>query len=284
MAEITQLSGKRVGAYAACVGGADSQEMDTVNGFFENMTYLVDYFAAQVRKNAHLKGGFDAVGLSQGNLIIRGYVEMYNDPPVRRFISIHGPLAGTGSLPQCDPDSFAAPLCRKATELVGEAAYLPAVQRHIAQSNYLKDPEMLVKYKRYNAFLPILNNEVTHARASEFKARFASLDRLVLVKAEGDTMIFPKDSEWFGFFKDGSFDTVLAMNETSAYREDAFGLKTLDRQGKIKFATTKGNHLRFSLEELYALLDAHLKDPQEPALALLGGQDMDALRQELVLV
>jgi palmitoyl-protein thioesterase len=282
MSEIVQLSGQRVGAYAACVGGADSQEMDTVNGFFENMTYLVDYFAAQVRKDARLAGGFDAVGLSQGNLIIRGYVEMYNDPPVRRFISIHGPLAGTGSLPQCDPDSFAAPLCRKATDLVGEAAYLPAVQRHIAQSNYLKDPTMLLKYKRYNAFLPVINNEVPHARSREFKARFASLDRLVLVKAEGDTMIFPQASEWFGFFKDGSFDTVLAMNETEAYLEDSFGLKTLDSQGKIRFATTKGNHLRFSLQELYALLDKHLKDDEAQAPALRGAQG-DALRQELVL-
>ena len=31
-----------------------------------------------------------------------------------------------------------------------------------------------------------------------------SLEHLALVKAEDDTKIFPAESEWFGYFQDGS--------------------------------------------------------------------------------
>jgi hypothetical protein len=48
----------------------------------------------QVTADANLKNGFNAVGYSQGNLVIRGYVERYNDPPVHNFISMHGILFG----------------------------------------------------------------------------------------------------------------------------------------------------------------------------------------------
>ena len=48
-----------------------------------NLDKSVDEFAAVVQKDANLAGGFDAVGFSQGNIIIRGYVEKYNSPPVR---------------------------------------------------------------------------------------------------------------------------------------------------------------------------------------------------------
>jgi len=39
---------------------------------------------------------FNVIGYSQGNLIIRAYIEKYNDPPVESFISMHGPMMGKG--------------------------------------------------------------------------------------------------------------------------------------------------------------------------------------------
>jgi len=32
---------------------------------------------------------------------------------------------------------------------------------------------------------------------------------MLLIKALGDTMIFPNDSEWFGFYEDGSNKKIL---------------------------------------------------------------------------
>lgn len=57
--------------------------------------HQVDAFAEVVRADANLSQGFNAIGYSQGNLIIRAYVERYNKPPVKSFISFHGPMMGT---------------------------------------------------------------------------------------------------------------------------------------------------------------------------------------------
>lgn len=70
-------------------------------------------------------------------------------------------------------------------------------------------------------------------------------------------MVFPNDSEWFGFYKDGSEKEILQMNETSWYINDTFGLKTLDQAGKIDFYTTPGNHLDFTDDFILGLADKY---------------------------
>jgi hypothetical protein len=52
----------------------------------------------------------------QGNLLIRAYIERFNDPPVHNFISVHGPLAGVGGLPRCSPLNF---ICKEIDKVGG---------------------------------------------------------------------------------------------------------------------------------------------------------------------
>lgn len=264
MSQITELIGKRVGknVYSKCIGDGDTQPEDTINGFLMNMNDEVAYFAKKVRADPKLADGFNCVGLSQGNLVLRGYIERFNDPPVRNFISIHGPLAGVASVPHCDPSlPLIGKLCQEVTELLSTAAYTPYVQDLLAQANYLRDPEDISAYLT-TSFLPDLNNEVDQSslKAKGYKANFESLESLVLVKALDDTMIYPKESEWFGFFQDGGFSQLLSYKETKWYQENWFGLKTLDLDGRLHFETTNGDHLRFSLQELYSLLDRYWGD------------------------
>lgn len=99
-------------------------------------------------------------------------------------------------------------------------------------------------------FLPDLNNE-KHPMNATYRSNFIQLNNLVLVRAEGDTQVFPKESEWFGAYEDGnSYKKTLGFNETSWYKQDSFGLQTLDRAGKVHFLSTKGNHLQFTKEFL----------------------------------
>ena len=70
MKSVTEAAGKRVGAYAVCVPTADNRVGDTIDGFLKNMDRSVDVFAERVRKDPKLKGGFNAIGLSQGNNIM----------------------------------------------------------------------------------------------------------------------------------------------------------------------------------------------------------------------
>merc|ERR1719335_379407 len=81
------------------LSGCASQDQE--NGFFMTMDDQVDQFARVVRSDANLAKGFNAVGFSQGNTLIRGYIHKYNQPPVKTFISMHGVMMGVAGLPQC---------------------------------------------------------------------------------------------------------------------------------------------------------------------------------------
>merc|ERR1711976_838952 len=94
--------------------------------------------------------------------------------------------------------------------------------------------------------MPYINNEVKGKENATYTENFKSLQKLVLVMAEGDSMVHPKESEHFGYFKDGSRTELVAMRDAPWYTEDWFGLKTLDQANKIDFHSTPGNHLGFT--------------------------------------
>ncbi|CAA2962080.1 palmitoyl- thioesterase 1-like, partial [Olea europaea subsp. europaea] len=100
------------------------------------------------------------------------------------------------------------------------------------------------EYNKGCRFLPKLNNELH--RNSAYKERFASLQGLVLIMFENDTILVPKETSWFGYFPDSSWTPVLPAQETTLYTEDRIGLKSLDEAGKVKFVKVTGGHLEIS--------------------------------------
>jgi palmitoyl-protein thioesterase len=241
------------GVYVLNVQIGENSLADIMNGFLMNLDDQVDYFANVVKSDPQLSNGFNAVGYSQGNLVIRGYIERYNSPPVKNFISMHGPMAGVGSFPGCPIEK---PFCRLFAELLGALAYHPRVQEHLAQANYFRDPFRTADFLEGAIFLPDINNEDTTPE-SKYNNNWASLESLCLVKALGDTVVIPNDSEWFGFFEENSFDAVWDYHTTPWYANDLFGLQTLDKQGKLFFNTTEENHLDFSTDYLLDLVGTY---------------------------
>ncbi len=92
--------------YATCIPTGDTLHDDTINGYFMSMDDNIDEFAKRIKADDTLSNGFSAIGFSQGNNVIRGYIAKYNDPPVHTFISINGVNAGIGSVPYCIPKSL----------------------------------------------------------------------------------------------------------------------------------------------------------------------------------
>lgn len=233
--------------------GANAVE-DMMGSFLEVMDKEVDIFAAAVRADENLANGFNAIGYSQGGLIIRGYIEKYNDPPVHVFISLHGILAGVAGFPHCN---FSSSICKLFDNFLGEAAYHSLSQNVLAQANYFRDPLRLPEYLAHGTFLPEVNNE--RNPNSTFVSNFDKLEKIVCVKALEDTMVWPNESEWFGFYKDGSVTEVEPMENTTWYENDLFGLKTVVEAGKLVKLTTPGDHLQFTEEFLLGLVDSYLR-------------------------
>ncbi|PSR91599.1 Palmitoyl-protein like [Actinidia chinensis var. chinensis] len=196
-----------------------------------------------VKKMEELNNGYNIVGLSQGNLIGRGVVEYCEGgPPVKNFISLGGPHAGTASIPFCG----AGPFCILVDNLIKSEIYSDYIQAHLAPSGYLKLPNNIPAYLEKCRFLPKLNNELPDERNATYKERFSSLQNLVLIMFEQDTILIPKETAWFGYYPDGAFDPVLPPQQTNLYVEDWIGLKSLDTAGRVKYISVPGNHLRIS--------------------------------------
>ncbi|KAA8522192.1 hypothetical protein F0562_012865 [Nyssa sinensis] len=211
----------------------------------------------KVKEMKELGKGYNIVALSQGNLIGRGVVEFCEGgPPIKNFIALGGPHAGTASVPLCGSGA----LCVIADKLIKSDIYSDYVQDHLAPGGYLKLPNNIPGYLEKCRFLPKLNNEHPGERNSTYKERFTSLENLVLIMFEHDTVLIPKETSWFGYYPDGAFEPVLLPKQTKLYTEDWIGLKTLDDAGKVKFISVPGDHLGISTSDMNKYVIPYLED------------------------
>jgi len=227
---------------------------DTTNGFFMTMNENVDVFANKIKADSKLQGGFNCVGFSQGNSLCRGYIQKYNGvngyPLVSNFLSVHGTVSGVAGFPNCDPDGLLGPVCKQISHLCGDLAYSELTQKLLFQVDYFRDPMRVTTdaYKQHSQIAE-WNGEGVAVNAT-YKKNFIKVKKFIMIKAEKDTMVYPNEGEWWGHFADGDLSTVLPMKQTKWYKDDMFGLKTVDEAGKLFFNSTAGNHLQFSREEL----------------------------------
>ena len=74
-------------------------------------------------------------------------------------------------------------------------------------------------------FLPVLTSYLyslltcTHTQTmnADYKTRLSALKNLVLVMFELDTMVQPKESEWFGFYKEGQDKAVYSLFDSDIW-------------------------------------------------------------------
>ncbi|KAK7340472.1 hypothetical protein VNO77_21176 [Canavalia gladiata] len=211
----------------------------------------------KVKKMSDLSQGYNIVGLSQGNLIGRGIIEFCDGaPPVNNFISLGGPHAGTASVPHCGSEL----VCTLIDTIIQLGVYSQLVQDVLAPSGYVKIPIDITGYIKGCRFLPKLNNEIVNMRNSTYRQRFASLQNLVLIMFEQDTVIIPKETAWFGYYPNGALHPVLPVQQTELYIEDWIGLRSLDEAGKVKFVSVSGNHLNLSRKDMKTYVVPYLND------------------------
>jgi len=188
-----------------------------------------------------------AVGYSQGGLIWRSMIEMWDDHNVVLFISLASPQHGVYGTPPI-LEKFIPFLDRFSRS---RKAYLIAYSRlgqALSFFNYYLDPTNYDLYLKRNKFFSELNNEAgTPAEKEQRKKNFLKLSQVVLVGGPGENVIDPWQSTVFGYYTKYGFNKgMFPMEESRLFINDLFGLRSLAERGDLMKCIYPGiSHLQF---------------------------------------
>ncbi|CAD7929189.1 unnamed protein product [Amoebophrya sp. A25] len=248
--------------YVTCVSVGGTTELEQyVASWFYGYKSSVDTWAGLIRSDPKLKNGFLGFGFSQGNGILRGYIQRYNNPPVLTWIATHGVLGGVGAIPGLDPLSAALrDIYRPLSNLVGILCTSAFLVNRITPCGYFRNPAQVndTQFRR-NSEIAKMNGEddssdiVPHP----VKSNFNLTDKFVFVKGLEDNIILPRDAEWWAFYGD-NYDTIYTMPHQPWYINNTFGLRTIVEAGKTFFRTTPRGHMQIKNSEMKVLLDDYV--------------------------
>jgi palmitoyl-protein thioesterase len=73
-------------------------------------------------------------------------------------------------------------------------------------------------------------------------------------------MVFPHQSEQFGFYAENDISKIIPLRESQLYINDSLGLKIMDQQSRIKFLESDTDHLQFTDQWFIDNIIPFLKD------------------------
>jgi len=178
-----------------------------------------------IYKIDELSDGFDFIGISQGGLLARGYVERCNSYPVRNLITLVTPHGGV-YWPNMKNNGL---------------MYNDFFQNHLSVASYWRNPTILDTYLTCS-FLALLNNEFWCEEESPIHRRnIRNLSNFVMIWSPEDKVLEPPESGKFSFF-DGDFN-VIPLEKTDLYKKDKLGLKLLNFLDKLHTFETNCSHV-----------------------------------------
>ncbi|KAG7893092.1 hypothetical protein KL936_001266 [Ogataea polymorpha] len=205
----------------------------------------------QLNSIPELENGFNALGFSQGGLFLRSAMELCG-LPIKTLITYGSPHNGVTDLPPCPKGNW---LCERRNSILKKQIYNEKVQNSVVQAQYFRDVYNFEKYLENSAFLKFVNNEFI--RDTEYVDNFTKLEKLVMVMFSKDDMLVPKETAWFCDLDPDSGE-IIPFNETSSFRDDLIGIRTLYEQNKIDFLTISDSHMKIDEGHLRFIANKYL--------------------------
>ena len=245
------------------------------NSLFRTMDWQLKELCYAIYAIPELEDGFHFIGMSQGGLLARGYVQRCNRFPVRNLIAWVSPQAGIYGFNEIYFD--------------WQKVYTPLFQSLYSFTGYWKDPYQYDAYIANSTFLPYLNNESPNLEAyeergfnyQENRERILSLTNFVMIWSGNDDVISPPQSGRFEFYDivcstretPGCQDLSMSGRSTSTststsnplqvqnffnssqYVNNLLGLRTLFHSGKLHMLETNCTHSGHKTQECFPQLE-----------------------------
>ena len=183
-----------------------------IDSIFMNMNKQCDILAENI-ENLSIKGKINLIGISQGGLLARCYVEKYSNKInlVHSLITYGTPHMG----------------------IYIEWANLKNLE-------YWKNPYKYNQYLDKNDFLVYLNNEKIHEEYNLYKKNIINLDNFVIIWSNIDKVITPLVSTRFEFYNITEAENnkpmpidIVKLYDSKMYIDDNIGLLSLNKKESL---------------------------------------------------
>lgn len=264
-----------------------------VDSILKPMAWQLDELCDTIYEIEELRGGFHFIGMSQGGILARAYVEKCNYFPVINLITWVSPHAGVYGLGNIDNINL-------------KRIYTPLYQQMYSFAGYFKDPFRYKEYLQMASFLPDLNNEIVNYNTinnintrdynddnNEANALFnyifnfennrnnmLSLQNFVMIWSSEDEILNPPASAMFSFFEinDNKYKNiadiynftantrdvmdilgfqlpVIDLFDSVQFKDDLIGLKTLWQTGRLHIFQTNCTHAGHKTEACFPQME-----------------------------
>lgn len=230
--------------------GVEVYNIEIGNGKIDSIIWNINKQCQVLGENIHnlsLKSDkINLIGVSQGGLLSRCYVEKYANfiKPVHSLITYGTPHMGIYN------------------------SWL-----ELKRLEYWKNPFKYQEYLENNDFLAYINNDREHTDMKLYRDNLVSLDNFMVVWTDLEKVVEPKESTRFEFFNISMAETsgdleIVNLQESELFLEDLIGLRELNKKGKLMIKQYDCQHEEFKhpkcflnnfTNQEYSLLDLTLK-------------------------
>merc|ERR1712194_275182 len=99
-----------------------------------------------------------------------------------------------------------------------------------------------------------------------YRSNMVSLNKYMATFASADSVVQPAQSAWHSYWHwdDEWRSSVMQLNETEGYKNDALGLRTLNERGALILNSFEGDHLKYNMtwwdEHILPMFDNELEE------------------------
>ncbi|KAL9079266.1 MAG: hypothetical protein Q9157_001837 [Trypethelium eluteriae] len=228
--------------YAIRLG--DDASSDRSSSYFGNTASQIEAVCDAITSHPVLSKApaIDALGFSQGGLLLRGMIQRCGDR-------------------------------------VKENTWSRFIQGRLVPAQYYRTlnestGEPTEEYLKYSNLLADVNNE-RGVKNETYKDHLSRLERFVMYRFEEEDAVIPPESTWLADVwqkpaPDGDEGTderiVTPLKERKMYEEDWLGLRKLDEKDALEFRTIPGKHMQIGKEVLRDAFKNHFGPLKESKL------------------